>query len=130
VRRLTSKNSPSDNALGILNRNASLAALNQHHESDNRHDYRDKEDHHQWRPVTRRYFLIDLQDRAGQPDNDSGKDDQRHSVPDSALGDLFAKPHDECGSAVSVIIVIRTKPTPGCVTMPGLRMNAMAIAID
>ena len=31
----------------------------------------------------------------GRPDDDTGEDEQAHTVADAALGDLLAQPHDE-----------------------------------
>src|SRR4029079_603070 len=43
--------------------------------------------------------LVDRRDhRARQVDDDAGEDDERHTVADPALGDLFAQPHDETGA--------------------------------
>ena len=41
---------------------------------------------------------IDIADRAWQPNQDTDKNDERHAVADTEVGDLFAEPHDERGS--------------------------------
>ena len=43
-------------------------------------------------------LVVELLDAAGQADDDTGEDEQRHTVADAALGDLFTQPHDEGGA--------------------------------
>src|SRR5205823_12313217 len=91
----------SDDALGVLHRDAALAALDVDDERHHDDHHGDEEDHGERRERAPGVGL-DLVDEVGnaarQADNDAGEDEQRHAVAHTALGDLLAQPHDEGGA--------------------------------
>src|SRR5579862_4141790 len=98
---LASHDLAADNPLGVLHRDASLAALDVH-------DERHHDDHHPQQkrdgygrespPRIRPDLIVEIGHTTRQPNHDSGKDQQRHAVAHAALGDLLAQPHDECAA--------------------------------
>src|SRR5580698_1795881 len=98
MRGLAAHEAPADDPLGVLHRNAPLAAL---HEDDEGHDG----DHHDHQQDKRRdgegtprlgARLVDqILDSSGKADHDAGKDEQAHPVADTAVGNLLTQPHDE-----------------------------------
>ena len=99
MRGLPAHHAAALNALGVLHRDAALAALDQHDESHHRdHDGQD-DDQVDGRPIANlEYVIVNVVDGARKADHDAGKNDQRHAVADAALGDLLAQPHDERGA--------------------------------
>ena len=95
VRGLTAHDATTHHALGILHRDAALAALD---EDDERHDREDDHDHQHREDDAVGGGLQRLDDRRGQARHDVGKDDEAHAVADAALSDDLAHPHDEDGT--------------------------------
>src|ERR1700691_903568 len=93
---LSSHHAPPHHALGVLHRNAPLAALHQDNEGYHRHHHDQNDDHLKGSPLARDERIpVDIGDGVRQPHNDAGKDNERHAVADAAIADLFAQPHDE-----------------------------------
>src|ERR1039457_6650501 len=83
-------------ALGVLHRNAPLAALHQHNESHYRDHHRQQQNQREGVPLVGDEDIgPDVGDGVRQPYHDTREDDQRHAVADAALADLLAQPHDE-----------------------------------
>src|SRR5215472_7025707 len=85
-------------ALGILNDDPPLGALEIDDEGDHRHhDDGDQEDH-PYLQRTRAGELERSDQGRGQPGHDAAEDDERGAVAHPALGDLLAQPHEEDGA--------------------------------
>ena len=96
MRRLSAHHTPADDAFRVLHRNAPLASLHQDDKRDNRDHDRDDDRQVEEIPVAGdENARVNLSDRARQPDDDTGEDDQRHAIADTSLADLLAQPHDE-----------------------------------
>src|SRR5262245_63127474 len=93
--RLPSKDTPSDNALGILHRDSPLSSLYQHDKRNNGNHDGDENKKRQHGPFVRTDLLVNIQHRRPQADDNACEDDQRHAVSDTPVGDLLAEPHDE-----------------------------------
>src|SRR5579871_788905 len=94
--RLAAHLSPANHSFGILHGNAPFAALHQHDEGNHReHDGQNNDQVNHGPFFCYGHMIVDIANRAGKADHNTGKDDQRHSVADSSLRDLLAKPHDE-----------------------------------
>src|ERR1700761_1059724 len=103
MRGLASHHFAPDDALGILNGNATLGLFNVDDEGDDRNHAEDENgdgDGGEWSPGSVARLLVEVFDAFRQADDDAGKDEQAHAIADAALGDLFAQPHDK-GSAGS-----------------------------
>src|SRR5580698_10618475 len=99
MRGLPAHHAAALNALGILDRNAALAALHQHDESDYGDHDGQNDDQVNRRPIAHaEHMVIDIVDSARQADHDAGKNQQRHPVADAAFGDLLTQPHNERGA--------------------------------
>ena len=85
-------------ALGVLHRNAPLAAFDEDDEGDDR-DHQRKQGKHGDRRERTPLLRLDLdpkiRNRGRQADHDAGENDERHAVADAAIADLLAEPHDE-----------------------------------
>src|SRR5258706_2299938 len=95
VRRLPAHHSPPDHPLGVLYRDAPLAALHQHNETHYRHHHRQNHGHMEEIPVAGLNLVDNFDDRIRQTYHDARENQQAHSVADAALGDLLTQPHDE-----------------------------------
>ncbi len=84
--------------LGVVNRDPSLAALDEDHKVNHRHGDNTNEQHSQYVQVALASRLESLTDRARQTCNDAGKDQHRNAIAHAAFGDLFAEPHHEHGA--------------------------------
>ena len=99
VRGLAAHHAAAHHALGVLHRNAALAALHQHDERDHGDHHGQNDDQVDGRPVADyEHVIVDVLDGARKADHNAGEDQQRHAVADAALGDLLAQPHDERGA--------------------------------
>src|ERR1043166_1162475 len=96
--RLTAHHLASHHALGILHWDAAFTTLHEHDEC-NHSDHEDEQPHHQregHRSPSRVLRLVDqVHDPTREADHDAGKDQQRHAIAHTALGDLLTKPHPE-----------------------------------
>src|SRR5262249_39631772 len=95
VRVLPAVDAPPDDALGVLDRDSPLRPFD---EDDQGHDPGHEEQHEnqrQDREVALPDGLEEAEDRGRQAHDDAREDDERNPVPDAALGDLLAQPHDE-----------------------------------
>ena len=99
VRALPAVHLAADHPLGVLDGNFSLGLRH-------RNDARDHEEDHDQQPdqvenAELRHAIHRLEhvdrglDRIRQAADDADRDDHRNSVADAALGDLFAKPHQQ-----------------------------------
>jgi hypothetical protein len=92
---------PPDHALRILHGNAPLATLHVNDEADH-HNHEDDQPNHQDRrdraPGSVLRFFKKVFHAARQTNNDAGKDQQRHAVSNTPIGNLFAQPHNECAA--------------------------------
>src|SRR6266404_4631401 len=98
VRGLPAHYLAADHALGVLHRDAPLAAFDEDDEGHDGHHEGDQGNQHQrgkWTPGSGFCQFVQVQDGARQPDNNAYKYDKRHAISDSALADLLAQPHDE-----------------------------------
>src|SRR5208337_183264 len=87
-----------DHTLGILHRNAALAALDKNDEPHYQNHDSDQQNHgrgSKHAPSVSANLVEQVGHPARQSYDDAGKDQQRHAVADAAFGDLFAQPHDE-----------------------------------
>jgi hypothetical protein len=100
VGRLAAHHLAADDALGVLHRNAALGALDEDDEGNDRDHAGDQNDHRDGvnAPQACRGLVVEILNAARQADDDTGEDQQRHTVADAALGDLLAQPHDEGGA--------------------------------
>src|ERR1035441_5770336 len=95
--RLPAHYAADHDALGVLHRNPALAALHQDDKGNDGDHHGDQHDQRDGAPVVDgEHVLIDVGDGVGQPHYNTGEDDQRHAVADTALADLLTQPHDEC----------------------------------
>src|SRR5262249_6204211 len=98
VRGLTAHDLAAYHALGVLHRDSTFAALDIHDESHHgNHESQQKSHQHGGYSAPRPVFCLvnKIDNAARQPNHDSGEDQQRHPVADTAFRDLFAQPHDE-----------------------------------
>ena len=61
---------------------------------------------------------MDVADGGSYADDDAGENDERHSVADSAVGELLAEPHNRHGSGGHGKHGEHHKSGPGLTTMP------------
>src|SRR5256885_1272244 len=90
-----------DHALGVLHRNAALTGFDENDERDNsNHENKEQSENEnaERSPLLRFHKFDEVTDGAGQADDDTDEDDERHAVTDAAFADLLAKPHDEGGA--------------------------------
>ena len=87
-----------DLALGIVHRDAPLAALDEHHEPGHAHHGDEQEQREQRLERAAADEIERLGDRARQPGDDAGENDDRDTVADTALGNLLAEPHQKHGT--------------------------------
>lgn len=93
VRSPAAKRLIADLAFGILHDDPALRALHKHDEGvDGRlhDDQEEDEDNGQRTNVTQ---IQDTGERKGNIGDDTGDNDQRHTIADIPLGDLLAQPH-------------------------------------
>src|SRR5262245_35565211 len=95
MRRLTAQHAPSDHALRVLDRYSPLATFHQNNKSNHCDHHGDQNQQREDRPFIGADLLVDVAAGFEQPHNDTGKDDQLHTVADAPVGNLFAQPHDE-----------------------------------
>ena len=82
----------------VVDRDAALAALHEHHEADDGDaDGRHGAEHQDVDVALSRRFE-GLADGTWEPRHDAREDQERYAVADAALVDLFAEPHHEQGS--------------------------------
>ena len=91
---LAAHHAPAHNALGVLDGDATLSALNEYDDRDDGND--DDERHHGKNDVARARHRGD--ERGGQARHDVREDDERHAVAHTVLGDDLAEPHDDHGA--------------------------------
>ena len=95
VRRVALEHAVADLALGILDQQSALRALEEHDGRNHHHGQNhDRQDNAHRRRAGAALFqgLHKVRRQAG---DDAGEDDQRNAVADAASGDLLAKPHQE-----------------------------------
>ena len=98
---LTAHQAAADDALGVLHRDAPLAALDKDdegHDGDHDHDQQDQRRDGEGSPGLGACLVDQVLNAAGQADHDAGEDQQAHAVADAAVGNLLAQPHDEGGA--------------------------------
>ncbi len=88
----TTHDATADDALGVLNGDAALAALEVHDERDDAQDHQDDDERGDDRDAA---TVHGLDDGLRQTGHDVSEDDQAHAVADAALGDELTDPHDE-----------------------------------
>ena len=94
--RLAAHHAPSNDALGILHWNPPFAAFDQDDKSDHRHHHYHNRQRLQHRPLMCDEGVgVHAADGTRQTHDDAGENDQRHTVADTAIGNLLAQPHDE-----------------------------------
>ena len=96
--RLSAHDFTPDNALRILHRNTALAALYIDDEGDDDHHQRNQQDHRRSGKRSPRIgsnFVVEINHAARQADHNTGENQQRHAVANTAFGNLLAQPHDE-----------------------------------
>jgi len=87
-----------DLALGVVDEDLALAALDEAHEGGNHdHGNRDKQRDQRMHGASA-HQLERTGDRARQAGGDAGEDDDRDAVAQAALRDLLAQPHKEHGA--------------------------------
>ncbi len=89
-------------ALGILDQQAALGALDKADEQDQAHDHHEETADHHRADRTRTAAFEQVRRKAGELGDNTRHDDQRHAVTDAAAGDLFAQPQQEHGAADEV----------------------------
>ena len=95
VRARPAVHPPAYDPLGVLNGDAPVPALDEHDGGDH-DDHQDDQRDQPEEPHLPGAQLIERHERRSrQADDDAREDDERHAVPDAALGDLLAEPHDE-----------------------------------
>src|SRR5579872_2597583 len=98
VGHLPAHDAAADDALGVLHRDAALAALDENDEADHGQHQGDQDEQGQageGPPLLGGRFGPQIVEAARQADHDAGKNDQGHAIAHTALADLFAEPHDE-----------------------------------
>src|SRR5882762_9819187 len=98
VRGLPAHDFAPNHSLGVLHRDAPLAAFDENDEGDDGYHQCNQEDKCNRRERPPRLSLgqlVQIQDGARQTDHNAYEYDERHAISDSALADLLAKPHDE-----------------------------------
>ena len=132
MRVLTAINPPSHNSFGILNGNAPLAPF--HINNKGHHHYH----HDQEKQNDKNAHLAGLQqahgvhEGVGNSCNNTGKNDKRNAIADSAFSDLFAEPHDEGGAGGEGDNRDEPEPHPAWMTTispPGAVMPSTPTAI-
>ena len=100
VRGLAAVHSAADHALGVLNRNTTLAELDEHDAEDQDHEHDDRRDHRgdaDLRNVLEQ--VVDVSgDARGDVRGDAGEDQQADAVADAALRDALTDPHGQRGA--------------------------------
>jgi hypothetical protein len=89
-----------DLALGVVDRDAPLAALDEHDEGGDRADQEQQQQREGRVHLAGAHLLEGAADGGRQPGDDAGEDQHGDAVADAALGDLLAEPHQEhraCG---------------------------------
>ena len=97
-RGLATHHLAADDALCVLNGNAALGFLDIDDEGNDRNHANDQDgncDGGEGSPGAVAGLLVEVLNALGQADDDTGKDEQAHTVADAAFGDLFTQPHDE-----------------------------------
>ena len=87
-----------DNTFGVLHRNATLAAFDIDDEGHHHNHQGDQNEHgrrSKGAPSVGANLVIEIGDATRQSYDNAREDQQRHAVPDTALRNLFAQPHDE-----------------------------------
>jgi hypothetical protein len=95
---LSTHHAAANHTLGVLHRDAALRTFHENDERHNRHHQRQKKQDGQRSKRAPRLGLglfVKVKNSVWQTHHNAHKDDQRHSVADAALADLFAQPHDE-----------------------------------
>src|SRR5712672_1821365 len=98
VRRLPAHDFAPNHPLGVLHRDAPLAAFDKNDEGDDGYHQCNQEDKCYRRERPPRLGLrqlVQVQDGARQADHNTYEYDERHAISDSALADLLAQPHDK-----------------------------------
>src|ERR1700716_1713884 len=99
MRGLTTHYFASYYAFRVLHRDTSLAAFHPDYKSDHA-DHKDHQPGHKDRRQCAPSAVLGLVDQihytARQSHHDAGEDQERHAIAHAALGNLLAKPHDEC----------------------------------
>ncbi len=98
MRLLPAELLPADHALGVVDRDSALGALE---EADDRgHEHCDEGDDQEARRLNLAHpDLLERQDQGvRQVRDDAREDDERDAVADAALGDLLTEPHQEGGA--------------------------------
>ena len=85
-------------ALGILDQQAALGALEEADQQDQADDHEDEAKQDAGRDRTFAVARGHVGDEGRELGDDAGHDDQRDAVADTAAGDLFAQPQQEHGS--------------------------------
>ena len=107
-----------DHTLGILYGNAPLAAFDKYDEADHRQHQGDEQDQSEAgerSPLLGGSFGPQVEDAAGQSHDDAGENDQRHSVADATVTDLFTEPHNESGTGGQRQDGHQGEPEPGVI---------------
>ena len=78
-----------------MNRDPAIAALNEDDRRNDQGHHHQQDQHRQEAELPGANLFDGLNDRSREIDDNPREDNQRHPVPDAALGDLLAKPHDE-----------------------------------
>ena len=96
--RLTSVDFVPDLALGIVDQNLALTALDKTNEPGN-HDHCDHDEQSSQRPHrTGSYQLTHTGNCVRESGRNTSKDDDRYAIAETALGNLLTQPHQEHGS--------------------------------
>ena len=99
VSGLAAHKAASHDPLGVLHRDAPLAALDEddkRDDGDHRHDQQEQSRNRQGSPGLGARLIHQIRDAAGNTHHDAGEDQQAHAVADAAVGNLLTQPHDEC----------------------------------
>ncbi len=86
---------PAHLTLSVVDWNTTLCALNKHDASKNGRHHHKQEQSHKDAHVACLDKLYRLEDATGDTGDNAREDDQRDTVANTLLSDLFTKPHDE-----------------------------------
>jgi len=95
VGRLPTVHASANHPLRVLNRDASLPALDEHDDPDHEDHHHEQEQRREQAELAAADAVEGVEQAARETDHDSGEDEQAHPVADAPLGDLLAEPHDE-----------------------------------
>ena len=95
MRGLSLHHAPPLLALGVVHRNATLAALNEHHQINHDRCEHQNAQQDQNADLALARLLQRLANRRRQPCDNTGEDEQGDAVTNASLGNLLTQPHHE-----------------------------------